>query len=331
MEMPAASPAAAAPPWIMLRRVVCEQQDPSVEMAGYLSLAPATPPRASILNLREGALRWLADDDSNNRVTAIAADTAGLLLHAFAYPFMGIEEGSPVTLVVASDFGRADAGHEGLTPSTILRIPNRGRPASAQLSNLSSIQNFGLVSRPGSGGAEYVVAELRTPYSGEDNAWVISFTSGAEAWVPRELKCPSSTSPLLWLWDTHDVVTHNGTLWWVDLTIGLLGCDLFADEPALHHVEPPAFPVGRMEVASLDNFELAQRRLVRVSRGMLRFVAVSCLCDKPTEEPLVLIWRLVQGPSGEPIWEHQCSTSLTTIWASDRYKDTGMPQEHKRL
>lgn len=58
----------------------------------------------------------------------------------------------------------------------------------------------------------------------------------------------------------------------------------------------------------------------------MRFVAILC-SESAEEEPLMFIWRLAEDPSGKLIWEYQCSTSLITIWASDRYRNTGMPQE----
>ncbi|XP_062230073.1 uncharacterized protein LOC133927644 [Phragmites australis] len=317
-----------APMWVILGRVALVQHD-SVEDPGDLSVALAVPPRVSTLTVPMSVHPKPDYDDTDKHPYVVAADGAGLLLHVSHWPFVGfdLDRNPPGILLVARDFLPADANAgRGELMAITVRVPDRARPDQPGIEN---IKNVGLVYLPGSGGAEYVIAELRlAPFPGgdgdDDRATLLSFRSGTDAWVERELSCPSM-SGRRWMWSSHDVVAHGGKLWWVNLVWGLLGCDPFADEPVLRHVVlPQTFPLEH--TAELPQ-NIESSRIVRVSQGKVRFVDITRARIDPPEETLVVIWTMVLGSSGYAWWKQQCATSLAIIWASDSYRATGMPEE----
>ncbi|KAL6909866.1 hypothetical protein ACP4OV_001525 [Aristida adscensionis] len=320
-EMPSSS-SPPQPPWVVLGRVALVQHD-SVDDPGDLSVALAVQPRASTLTVPMSLHPRPDFDDTDRHPYVVAADDAagGLLLHVSHWPFVGfdLDPDPPGSLLVARDFHPRGAHPVGAAT----RVPTRAQSGQPGISN---IRNVGFVSRPGTAGAEYVVAELRLVGGGDDDdrATLHCFRSGTDAWVGRDLSCPSMHGDR-GLWSSHDVVAHDGKLWWVNLVWGLLGCDPFADEPELRHVKiPPAFANGR-KVQEWPTVEC--HRMVKVIQGKLRYVAMARDFVEPVEETLMFVKTLEFGPSGETRWEIQSCNSLGVIWASDSYIATGMPEE----
>jgi len=99
----------------------------------------------------------------------------------------------------------------------------------------SSIKNIGLVSRPGSGGADCIVAELQVfKRIGADRTTgrLLYFRSGTPAWVLQDLPpidmIGFATGDHGCIFD--DAISLDGKLWWVSLCWGLISCDFFVDE-----------------------------------------------------------------------------------------------------
>ncbi|OEL36568.1 hypothetical protein BAE44_0002413 [Dichanthelium oligosanthes] len=99
---------------------------------------------------------------------------------------------------------------------------------------LSNLKSLGLVSLPCSGGAEYIVAELRMD-PGVHNASLVFFRSGAAAWAERKLTRPDmpGRTCLHWGWNSDNVIAHDGNLWWISLERGLLSCNPLDEHPVL--------------------------------------------------------------------------------------------------
>lgn len=316
-----ASSSSPAPLWVVLGRVALVQHD-SVKDPGDLSVKLSLPPRASTFTVPMSVHPKPSYDDTDRHPYAIAAGDAGVLLHASHWPFVGfdLDRDLPGILLVARDFVTT-AGPGKALATSVVRVPDRARPYQP---GISSVRNVGLVSLPGSGGAEYVVAELRIAAGSDDDdgdgrATLLTFRSGTDAWVQKDLSCPSM-SGRRWMWSSHDVIAHDGKLWWVNLVWGLLGCDPFAHEPVLHHV---AFQETYPVVGHTAE-DVVSRRMVRVSQGKVRFVEVARARAHRPEETLVVVWTLVFGPSGFTFWKQQSVTSLGRIWASDSYRATGL-------
>ncbi|KAG0514118.1 hypothetical protein BDA96_10G162700 [Sorghum bicolor] len=320
-----------APLWVALGRVTLVQHD-SIKDPGDVSLKLALPPRASTLTVPMSVHPKPDYDDTDRHPYVIAAADAGLLLHVSHWPFVGfdLDRDPPGIVLVARDFLRGAGPGEAIAAS-VVRIPDRDRRQCQ--AGISSIKNTGLVSLPGSGGADYAVAELYISASDEDDddgddddrATLLFFRSRADSWVQKDLRCPSM-SGRRWMWSSHDVIGHDGKLWWVNLVWGLLGCDPFADEPVLHHVPlQETYPIGHTAEVLQD---IERRRMVRVSQGKLRFVELACHKEEEEEEEtLLVVWTLVFGRGTFTRWQHHRVARLASIWASDSYRATGLPAQ----
>ena len=73
-----------------------------------------------------------------------------------------------------------------------------------------------------------------------------------------------------------------------------------------------------------------ERRLIRPSHGMLRYVEIQGLSyDRgagadPAINPTVTMWTLVDPDSPHPYWRFECKASFADIWAHDIYVAAGL-------
>ncbi|KAL6634199.1 hypothetical protein ACP70R_026870 [Stipagrostis hirtigluma subsp. patula] len=312
-------------PWVILGRVALvpyaaagdpDPEDPSVELAA--------PPLVSSLTVPLRVHPKPTYRDADRHPYILAANDAGLLLHVSEGPFIGFDFGrNPMgVLVVARDFLPADpaAGRDAPT-ATAVRVPDRACPPQVRIAN---IKHVGFVSLPGTD--EYVVAELRL-LEDDDRASLLSFRSGTDVWVEREVLCPCMAGRE-WLRPIDDVISNDGKLWWVNLASGLLGWDPLANNQlaVLRHVHlPRVFAVD--DTAPQPREHPEHHRMVRASNRKVRFVDMTRTRDAPLEETLVVVWTLSFGESGAASWRQRCVTSLAEIWANDSYRMTGMPEQ----
>jgi hypothetical protein len=324
MDLPESSSSEPPPPWVILGRVARVEHD-SVDEPGEISVELAVPPRVSTLTVPMSLHPKPNYDDTDKHPYVVAVDPdAGILVHVSQWPFVGFDlDANPKgALLVARGFIPADpdAGrdaHVGIAT----RVPDRslfGYPA------IANIKNVGLISRPGTGGADYMIAELRLNSSADDTATLLTFRSGSDKWVEREFSCPSMYLGR-WHWSSHDVIAHDGKLWWVNLVWGLLGCDPFEDKPTLRHVKPPSSITDRsFQVADPPTVEC--NRMVTVSKGKLLFVEMVRRRVDPVEETMVSVHSLeFDWAEGVPWWKWMSGNSIGVMWASHSYRETGMP------
>lgn len=320
--MESSSSSAAAPPssrpWVALGRVTLVQHD-SDEDRRSLSVALAAPPGASILTVPATVHPDRDNPDGHPYVVAADGD-AGLLLHVSASPSVGfnLDRWPQGVLLVARRFLPVDAaaGHGAPTAiaTAVTRLPDRYHYKQSDISHLG---NLGLVSRPASAAdSEYMVAELRVGdrKHRQPNS-LLTFCPGSDAWVERSVSRLSISANRLRKWSSHDVIPHDGKLWWVDLVWGLLGCDPSADPVALSYVDLPASEITDHYRRDVPPRFIEGHRMVGVSQGKLRFVDVfNAPVHNLQGDTRVAIWTLVFHASGETSWETHREANLTRIW-----------------
>lgn len=317
-------PAALRPPWVILRRAARVQHDVDVEAPSLsLVLELADPPYISQqLTLLTSAHPKPTRDGADKCLYVIAANDAGVLLLVSRDPLTGFDPATNArgTLLVARDFLPAADGL-GARTGTAARLPRR---ETLQLP-VCALRNIGVLPVPG--GVEYVVAELVFFGRGGGGS-LVTFRSGSDfPWWSEQIVI----FPVIWgNWKTHDVIAHDGKLWWVDLTQGLLGCNVLDHKPDLRYVElPEIFAVkGEKPEDGIKRY-----RFVGVSNGRLRFVDFAQKFNEPPGKRVVAVWTLVcdlfakDDDSGKPRWELQSTTTLGMIWASHSYKESWMPEK----
>ncbi|PAN35321.1 hypothetical protein PAHAL_6G199300 [Panicum hallii] len=281
--------------------------------AADLLLELHDPPRASYLVLPERLVpdpRWR---EPNNFAYIIAAARDRLL-------FMASQRATQGRGVLDPDYFLCN-----VSDGTAARLP--AVPADFRIM-LFPRRTMGLIADPRCPG-HYMIAQLHP----DDEAAMkrhdalLCYSTATGQWSVKQLASAPDHEP----WGAHGVIAHGGLLWWVDIAYGMLFCDPFDDHPRLRLVP---LPTG-CEMHGLGNnvrptILMDQRRLIRPSQGMLRYVEIQGLSydhadvDDPIS-PAVTMWTLVD-PEGPHPWRFECEASFDDIWAHDSYVAAGLPQ-----
>uniref|UniRef100_A0A0E0JGA5 DUF1618 domain-containing protein n=1 Tax=Oryza punctata TaxID=4537 RepID=A0A0E0JGA5_ORYPU len=150
----------------------------------------------------------------------------------------------------------------------------------------------------------FYVAELQ-PVPASGTATLLLYRSDSDAWVDEELSYPPHDRP----WGGNGVVSHQDRLWWVDLSYGLLTCDVVYgdDPPDLHYV-----PLPQDSELPADTPDLEKRRCVQID-------------DEPDGDPIVRMWTLVDEDAGT--WGFDCGGRFKATWDDEAYKATKLPRQ----
>ncbi|XP_062197377.1 uncharacterized protein LOC133900298 [Phragmites australis] len=295
------------PQWVILAavpRVAPTEDFPSGEhVSGPASFV--APPSLSYVTMS----RWVCRDDAtvDNYPCVVAVDPSGVFL---LFASQGRAEGPLIVdrpdlyLSMQRDFHQSYflcnpyIGLAGI-------LPDPDRP-------ILHLGNLGLMADPRRAG-HYAIAELQ-PIGGSDHATLIRYSTAKGRWAEKELAY-STRYPEYW--GSNGVASHDGCLWWVDLSFGLLACDPCARSPELRCVPLPdgcALPPAATE-ARLD---LEKLRCVKPSAGKLRYVQI----DRDAPSTVVSMWTLVDNA----VWELDHRVPFAEIWDDHSYKDTGLEE-----
>jgi len=170
--------------------------------------------------------------------------------------------------------------------------------------------NLGLIATLAGDG--YMVAELQ-PLLWTDRATLLCFSSDTAAWA---LRYPLPGRP----WVSSGVLSSDEELWWVDITLGILNCNPFTDEPVLRFFPLPAGKELPFQPGGTDELEMC--RCVKVSAGKLWFVEMTA-GHNPRRPPRFTMWTLSPANPVDP-WTTEYTVGLDTIWAAESYLATGL-------
>ncbi|CAL4901567.1 unnamed protein product [Urochloa decumbens] len=246
-------------------------------------------PRVTVLTAGRGAH---PDPESGDDHPCVVSASPSFLLVQFDGPiFFGSVAWSH--LVVVRDFLTAD----GESTASAERVPLRTRPFPV-VCNLE-----GLVIVPsGDGGCDgYTIAELQVQRRC-DVATVIYLRSGpgeAEGWRARRVAYPLAAADRRWR--PHGAVHVDDTIWWFDLTWGILSC-----------------------AASLETRRVWPSTSSRTAAGSgrLRYVEI---IGEGGGAARVCMWSRSRNPGGVGWrWDADYSVSFEEIWGDYSYKRTGL-------
>ncbi|KAK3147448.1 hypothetical protein QOZ80_3BG0282490 [Eleusine coracana subsp. coracana] len=293
-----------SPSWVILGSIprVSADLPPDADLA----LALSEPPRVSLLTIPP---RLFPDAVTPRNYPSVrAADPSGLLL---LHANQGRAKGPTVI---------DRPGHysfcwlEFVAGYFVLDTASASSLALPHPEYIMHPGHVGIIASPARDGA-YMVAELQ-PIIGGVEASLLCFSDVGE-WVTKSVRYPVPPRPSA----ANGVVSHNGRLWWVDLSWGLITCDPFADAPVLTFVPlPPGKALEYNEACGI----LDKYRAIRVSAGKLRFVDMYRNRDNRGALK-VSVWTLADPDATEWTLEHEAS--FADIWDDPTYKAAGLPNK----
>ncbi|XP_025792133.1 uncharacterized protein LOC112873382 [Panicum hallii] len=284
--------------------------------------SPSRSPRATRLTVAPTV--FAADPDPQARIAdpcVLAADPSGLFL-VLAPP--SVSERPPTEARVhRGPDGVERTIHVGRIPTPacfVLDVPSAAasRVPDPDFLNASCV---GVIAAPG--GRWYMVVEFQN-IVGCDEATLIGFSSETGEWFEVDV---ANHLPG-WIWSFDDVISHDGKLWWVDLAMGLLACDPFADQPDVAYVPLPKAGEhggGRHACSYCSQRKRASRRSVQVSNGKFRCLETSCPLQRQGGAPKFIMHTLAD-PETAQLTPEYC-VSFAEIWAGESYKAAGLPKK----
>lgn len=309
--MAAPSPPPTSPSWLILSaltRVAMLDNDADV------SLAPlAAPPRVTLLTLAPRVFPSEVDLRARLKLPFLqAADPSGLLL-AVTPPL-------PPSTGFSSDSDDDNEVHGILidAPSPDYLVLDLRSATATRVPDTHNVVYdwacLGLMAAP-AGAPGFVLAAF-DHHIGFREATLTCFSSETGRWFDKDVDNPLPSR----IWSFDDVISHDGKLWWVDATAGLLACDPFADEPEILHVPLPerdedddepdhAYPYHSSE----SERELGSRRRVQVSNGKLRCVDMTRARHGQDDAPTVTMRTLDDPETAE--WTLEYEVRFDEIWA----------------
>ncbi|KAK3159587.1 hypothetical protein QOZ80_1BG0048530 [Eleusine coracana subsp. coracana] len=214
--------------WVILGsipRVLLPLPQSSEGQQEAFSLALMAPPRVSRLTV-SGTSVFPKTPTPRHFPFVLAADPSGLLLLSAILP-----RPAPVKVFVDRGPGNNSFHWSDTEPRYFVLDAASGGSAALRLPDpaIEPVMHqgyLGIIASP-SGGGRYMVAELQ-PLVGSDHATLLCFSSDLGEWVEKEVHYPLPLAVI-------GTISHQGRLWWVDLSWGLIT----ADHPVLGFVPLP--------------------------------------------------------------------------------------------
>ncbi|XP_034591710.1 uncharacterized protein [Setaria viridis] len=287
--------------------VVAEEEE-EAEEEPHFTLSVVRPPRVTIV---EAGLGAHPNPDFPDRYPyIIAAGPQCLLAHFGDGLFRGTYFRNlphrETHLVLVRNF--ETPVDFGPTTASAVHIPDRiGAPF------LCNIGNIGLYSDDY---GRYKIAELQLQ-RGFEAATIVCFQStnyGHAVWHVKHVVHPMAQVNRNWV--PHGAVTLHSTIWWFDLSWGILSCDIDDEDPDLqfHHV-----PDGRVLTAATP--DIHTKRCITVSRNKLRYAEI--VTDGGGAR--LCMWTRRIGPDGWT-WYVKNAMNFEILWDDDSYVRTGLPR-----
>uniref|UniRef100_A0ACD5X129 Uncharacterized protein n=1 Tax=Avena sativa TaxID=4498 RepID=A0ACD5X129_AVESA len=203
--------AGAASGWVIMASVavVCAT-DADLSAGADFSVDLKMPPH--ITPLKISPRLFPTATVSHHFPEVLAADASGLLLlHADQGPAAG-----PIFVDLP---GRSEAKPSAFLPGYFVLDANNSTSFSIpNAENFMDSDKVGLIPSPD--GGPYVVAELQHAI-GRSEVTILEYKSVDGTWAEHTFDNPVRDRRLA----PHGSFPHNGSIWWVDLSVGLIGWD----------------------------------------------------------------------------------------------------------
>lgn len=156
-----------------------------------------------------------------------------------------------------------------------------------------------------------MVAELNTWLLEDRGSVTIHCTVDMYGWDEKKCKCSNITAKRLWHGD--GALSHEGFLWWFDLSYCILVCDPFAQVPEFYQIMFPSVPDALPFTWNTADGDI--HRCLKVSDGQLRYVQIHGTCEKP----VVSIWTLSSNDPSKATWGSPINLPLDVVWEDSSY------------
>ncbi|RLM55684.1 hypothetical protein C2845_PM10G10210 [Panicum miliaceum] len=166
---------------------------------------------------------------------------------------------------------------------------------------------------------DYIIAELQVR-KGSDHATLVSFEWDQQAWYSEDVESPFAEEDRDREWAPHGAVCVETTLWWFDLSWGILSCDLAGDHDLLFHRLPDdrALPMATPLMLT--------QRCIAVEVIVPEVGGDDDDSGDDSEAARVCMWTMTFGPDGWR-WEANYSVGFPKIWDDASYRETGLPRD----
>ncbi|BAD81618.1 hypothetical protein [Oryza sativa Japonica Group] len=323
----------AAPPreatWVILACVPSvSSSDSDFEAGDHLAFDWRDPPGVSLLTLRQSdsvpvspAPRDFCPDRDDHPYVVAVDSAGGLLLRGARRSAHDFGPG------VALGFDPApsctnDGGY--ILCHATLRMAYLYPPCSDEY-RLLCAGNVGMIRRTADRDHPIrLLAELQIESgNGIHRATLLRYSHELGGWASTKVNYPPGRRS----WCGDGVIVHAGMLWWVDLSFGLLTCDVFAAKPDMRFVP---LPEGCKLPYSSDA-DHAKHRCVNVSDGELAFVQIhdydTAAGRGAPSTIMISMWTLQQSDAGEEsVWSLRHRVRVDEIWDHVTYRKTMMPR-----
>ncbi|XP_066320169.1 uncharacterized protein [Miscanthus floridulus] len=249
----------------------------------------------------------------------IATGRFCLLVHFAIAPSYGTnfdQEPDNSHLVVVRHFLRDDDGAE--IDACAVHIPERPFYDFVNLPALSNIESVGLVCNQETG--HFQIAELIVT-TGAPQAVVVLYTTGV--WYGNMYVNPLLARDRHRNWVPHGTVTINSTVFWFDLSWGIISCDL-SQPDLLQVLNFHRLPPGRVLRAGAGALlDLHCRRCIAVSENLVRYVEIILSPHGHGAATVNMWYRDMEDNPWQ--WVMNYTESFEDIWDHESYDLTGLP------
>ncbi|KAF8716436.1 hypothetical protein HU200_026315 [Digitaria exilis] len=278
--------------------------EPAMEAQAAVDAEPAMEAQAAVD--AEPAMEAQAEEMAVVDAEPQAAEDVVDAAHAMAVPdFTLLVARRPETTVLAA--GRA----EGETAASAEHVPTQA----------IDIEKVAFLCA----GSNYKIAVLQVPNPERSNhaATLMQFKSSGDGWVTTRPENPLPVQERRRrMWSPHGAVSIASTLWWFDLSWGIVSYDSDCNDSRprlIFHRLPHGYSVRNGEMMK----NIQRRRCITASQNKLLYAEIIPAATGEAAELSMWSRSRVQG---RWLWEKMYTMSFDEIWGDESYKRTELPR-----
>ncbi|XP_052148177.1 uncharacterized protein LOC127767015 [Oryza glaberrima] len=313
-----ASSSSSPPSWVVFSRVAFVSDE---VVPGDVTFTLSQAPLVSHLTIGQRLLPEAITHSDPNNPSIIAVDPSGglFLVQVILRKASSV---SPISVRVPGFAATVSSSPFVASYIIVDQINNIARclPNSEILAYPA---NAGILFIPSNTGGRFVVAQIRLMDGGGNRVSLLRFESHVGRWSMDRIRLPTTLDRF----NPDCVLSHNGRLWWVDLSYGLISWDPLIKPPALSFIQLP--PGKSLPARDPEPPDIHRHRFVKVSGGNLRFVDMDHRNVDNLGMRNLSVWTLVaQADNSDSMrWvPNYDNITFLQIWGLKDYKIARLPK-----